>query len=45
MTREPTQDGDERTCDYGGCDEPAVGGLNHEGEHWFCEYHLDEVNP
>lgn len=35
----------DRTCDYGGCDETAVGGITHEGKHWFCEYHLNEVNP
>lgn len=34
----------EQTCDYGGCDDPAYSKINHEGEHWFCEYHYSEVS-
>jgi hypothetical protein len=32
-------------CDYGGCEEPVYSGINHEGEHWFCKYHWENVNP
>lgn len=33
------------TCDYGGCEGPVYGGINHEGEHNFCEYHYRTLNP
>lgn len=34
------------SCDYGGCDQEAVGGFHAHGvDVDFCEFHLERINP